>query len=185
MSRHADNARDRIIDAAEQVVIEDGTRNLTFDAVAEKSQISRGGLLYHFPDKESLLTAMLDRHVDRLNESRAKKRAQLPATPYREIAAHVLSALGDVKKHKVGSAAFFALAAHDPAMLAPFKQQYRKFMHDVTGKGLRFQRAAVIALATDGLRVLEFLSMSPFDEKERATIVEELLELAKKDHSSR
>jgi len=53
MSRHTENARERIIDVPEQVVIQNGARHLTFDALVAKSAVSRGGLLYHFPDKET------------------------------------------------------------------------------------------------------------------------------------
>ena len=52
-------------------------------------------------------------------------------------------------------------------------------MDDVTRNGLRLERAAVITLATDGLRLLELLSISPFSEKERSRIVEEMISLAK------
>ena len=45
--------RSQILDAAEAVVMRDGVRNLTLDAVAQQSSISKGGLLYHFPTKEA------------------------------------------------------------------------------------------------------------------------------------
>ena len=182
MGRHSDNAREKIIDIAEQVVIEHGARHLTFDVLAAKSGISRGGLLYHFPHKEALLKAMLDRHIERSAESRAKKRSELPKGAEREIVAHVLSALErKVKRQNVGATAFFALAAHDPGLLAPIKERYRTFMRELTRSGLRFDRAAAIALATDGLRLLEVLSMSPFDKEERSRIVGELIALAKEN----
>ena len=43
MGRPSDNTRERIIEAAEQVVIEAGTRHLTLEAVASKAGVSRGG----------------------------------------------------------------------------------------------------------------------------------------------
>ncbi len=180
MGRHSDSARERIIDVAEQVVIELGAGHLTFDAVAAKSGVSRGGLLYHFPDKKALLKAMLDRHIERSVENRKRKRAKVPEGVEREIVAHVLSMLElDSKRRRVGAEAFFALAAYDPGLLAPIKQRYRNFMKELTRGGLRFERAAVIALATDGLRLLEVLSISPFERRERSRIVGELLTLAK------
>ena len=180
MGRHSDNARERIIDAAEQVVIERGARHLTFDAVALKAVVSRGGLIYHFPDKEALLKGMLDRLLERAKESRAKKRAELAEGTEREIVAHVLSSLEkDDKAERARAAALLASGAHDPGLLAPIKKEYRTLMDDVTGNGLRFERAAVIALATDGLRLLELLSVSPFNKKERSSIVEEMISLAK------
>ncbi len=182
MGRHSDSARERIIDAADQVVIELGARHLTFDAVASKAGVSRGGLLYHFPDKEALLKGMLDRLVERANAGRTKKRAEIPEGTGRESIAHVLWSLEeDQRAVRAVAAALLASGAHDPGLLAPLKDEYRKFMDELTRDGLRFERAAVIALATDGLRLLELLSMSPFSKKERSSIVEELIRLAKEN----
>jgi AcrR family transcriptional regulator len=181
MSRHSDSARERIIDAAEEVVIGLGASHLTFDAVASKAGVSRGGLLYHFPDKKALLKGMLDRLVENSIESRMKKRAELAEGMEREIVANVLSlSEEDERTKRVRAAALFASGAHDPGLLAPMKKQYRKLMDDLTRDGLRFERAAVIALATDGLRLLELLLISPFNKEERRSIIEELISLARK-----
>jgi AcrR family transcriptional regulator len=186
MGRHSDSARERIIDAAEQVVIELGARHLTFDAVASKAGVSRGGLLYHFPDKEAILKGMLDRLMERTIERRARKRAELAEGTEREIVAHVLSSLEkDDKAERACAAALFASGAHDPGLLAPIKEEYGKLMDDFTRNGLRFERAAVIALATDGLRLLELLSISPFNEEERSRIVKEMISLAKRNKRAR
>ncbi len=179
MGRHADSARERIIDAAERVVIEFGARHLTFDAVAEKAGVSRGGLLYHFPDKVALLKAMLDRLIGRAKEGRARKRADLPDGTGREMVAYVLWSLQEEQTAvQAVAAALLASGAHDPSLLGPLKEEYRRFLDDLTREGLRFERAAVISLAIDGLRLLELLSMSPFDEDERGRIVKELKGLA-------
>jgi AcrR family transcriptional regulator len=180
MGRHADSARERIIDAAEQVVIDLGAGNLTFNSVASAAGVSRGGLLYHFPDKESLLKSMLDRLVTRTKEGRSKKRTQLPEGIDREIIAHVLSFLEEDDRTKtIAAAALFAIGAHDPGLLEPGREEYRKLMGELTKEGLRFERAAVIALATDGLRLLELLKISPFDKEQRSRIIGEMILLAK------
>ena len=56
-------ARDRILEAAERVVAEVGAARLTLDVVAQAAGVSKGGLLYHFPSKESLLGALAQRYV--------------------------------------------------------------------------------------------------------------------------
>lgn len=186
MGRHADSARERIIDAAEQVVIDLGARHLTFDAVAAKAGVSRGGLLYHFPDKEALLKGMLDRLLERAKEGRSRKRAELPDGVEREIIAHMLSFLNeDDRAKRIAAAALFALGAHDPGLLEPGKEEYRKLMDDITRDGLAFERAAVIALAVDGLRLLEVLRISPFNREQRRTIIEEMMSLAKEKKRKR
>jgi AcrR family transcriptional regulator len=185
MGRHADSARERIMDAAEQVVIELGAKHLTFDAVAARSGVSRGGLLYHFPDKKALLKGMIDRLVEHAKEDRIKKRAELPEGTERDLVAHVLSFLHDDEDTRRGhTAALFATGAHHPELLAPLKHEYRTFLEELTKNGLRLERAAVIALATDGLRLLECLSASPFTPEERTKIIEEMIMLAREHHKA-
>ncbi len=57
----ARNTRSQLLDAAEAVVAAEGVRALTLDAVAARSGISKGGLLYHFRSKEDLAAAMIER----------------------------------------------------------------------------------------------------------------------------
>lgn len=182
MGSHSDNARDRIIDAAEQVVIEAGARHLTLQSVASKAGISRGGLLYHFPDKEALLRGMLDRRRKHIAENRTKKRSTIQACPEREAAIYVLSLLDeDTGANRDISAAIIASGAHDPELLAPAREDHCRTIDELTRDGLSFERAAVIMLATSGLRFWEVLSMSPFNENDRRKIIKELLALAKEN----
>ena len=54
-------ARDAVLDAFEELLIDVGERAATLDAVAKRAGVSKGGLLYHFPNKEALITATLER----------------------------------------------------------------------------------------------------------------------------
>ncbi|UVJ40387.1 TetR/AcrR family transcriptional regulator [Arthrobacter sp. CJ23] len=58
-------ARDAVLDAFEALLIEVGERAATLDAVAKRAGVSKGGLLYHFPNKEALIGSLLER-MDRL-----------------------------------------------------------------------------------------------------------------------
>jgi len=183
MGRHLASARETIIDAAEDVVIETGARHMTLDAIAARAKVSRGGLLYHFPNKEALLRAMLERRVNVHTQSRKDLLASLSEGREREAIALVLSLLkGDEKVKKV-SAALLAAVAHDPRLLMPYRQEFRKIIDEMTEGGLRFERAAAIALAVDGLMFVEFLGLSPFDKKERGRIIKEIIALAKEEAS--
>lgn len=57
----ARSTRDRLLDAFEELLVGGGSRAATLDAVAARAEVSKGGLLYHFPSKDSLVTGMLDR----------------------------------------------------------------------------------------------------------------------------
>ena len=56
-------ARERILEAAERVVGDVGAARMTLEGVAQAAGVSKGGLLYHFPTKEALTEAMIERLV--------------------------------------------------------------------------------------------------------------------------
>ncbi|RUQ97627.1 TetR/AcrR family transcriptional regulator [Labedella endophytica] len=56
-----DSARDRILDAFEEVLVASGERAATLDAVAAAAGVSKGGLLYHFASKEALVDGLIER----------------------------------------------------------------------------------------------------------------------------
>jgi len=60
-------AREKVLDAFEAILIEDGERTATLDATAKSAGVSKGGLLYHFASKDELVAGLLQR-VERLAE---------------------------------------------------------------------------------------------------------------------
>jgi len=58
--------RERILDAALDVFAARGYRDSAVDEIAEASETSKGGVYFHFPGKEALFLALLDRTAVRL-----------------------------------------------------------------------------------------------------------------------
>jgi AcrR family transcriptional regulator len=151
---------------------------MTLDAVAARAGVSKGGLLYHFPTKDALLRAMLERFIKQIDETRKKKAKGLKEGPGREIKAFILSiADRDPKKEQIGSA-LLAAVAHDPELLQPARDDFRRRLAELTQSGFNFKRATIIFFAIHGLVLSELLSLSPLSNKERHELVEELLRLA-------
>ncbi len=167
-----------MLEAAEAIVLGNGARHMTLDAVAAKAGVSKGGLLYHFPTKEALLKAMLERLGRQLDETWGKKAKTLKPGPRREIKAFILAGSDrDPRKEQIGSA-LLAAGAHDPKLLRSAKNDFRRWLTDLMSSDLGFKRAAVIFFALHGLVMSELLSLSPLTEKERRDLVQELLRLA-------
>ncbi|MGO2111987.1 MAG: TetR/AcrR family transcriptional regulator [Pseudoclavibacter sp.] len=64
----AEGTRDRILDALEEILLADGAQAITLEAVAARAEVSKGGLLYHFPAKEQLLLGAVERLGARVDE---------------------------------------------------------------------------------------------------------------------
>lgn len=55
------STREKLLDTYETILIADGERAATLDAIAAGAGVSKGGLLYHFPSKDALVVGLLDR----------------------------------------------------------------------------------------------------------------------------
>ena len=60
------HTRDRILEAAEAVFGENGYHDAIVDEIGRRTSLSKGGLYFHFPSKEDLFFAVLDRLAERL-----------------------------------------------------------------------------------------------------------------------
>jgi AcrR family transcriptional regulator len=120
--------RRRILDAAVQVLTEQGHAGLTTSAVAERARITRGAQQHHFPRRDMLLAATVrhlsERHLEQL-------RSQVAAVPHGR--ARITRAL-DVVYEQYGGPLFtatleLALAAqHDPA-LRPLVAEHERMIN--------------------------------------------------------
>ncbi len=61
-----EHTRQRILEAAEQLFAEKGFHGTAMDEIVKTAKISKGGVYFHFPSKEKLFFAMLDRLADTL-----------------------------------------------------------------------------------------------------------------------
>lgn len=166
-----------IIDAAEAVVTESGASHMTLDAVAAKAKISKGGLLHHFPTKISLLKAMIDRRVSARQELIKKIYNELPEGPSRSVKAYVLSVLHRDRSYDRMGAPLLAAIAHNPPLVKPMREVVAEIYGEFESSGIKFERAAIIALAADALLFHDILSISPFTDEQRKKVTDELFTL--------
>lgn len=171
--------RERILEAADRVARERGVANLTLDLVAEQANVSKGGLLYHFTTKEALLRGMIDRAIDRY---RTFLRAAIDerGTDYRAyLKASVLARLGCDEGSEC-SRALFAAAANFPDMPERARQDVKEHFDRLRADPVRFEHAAILSLAIDGLHFLELLGFAPLTPEEREAVVARLLSEAER-----
>ena len=64
--RDKDATRQRLLDAAEQVFAEKGYHGTVVDDIIRVSDSSKGGFYFHFPNKQAIFLALVDKLVPRL-----------------------------------------------------------------------------------------------------------------------
>lgn len=70
-------ARPKLLDAFAQILIDQGERAATLEAVAAHAGVSKGGLLYHFGSKDALVEGLIQR-LDELVDQDVELMAQAP-----------------------------------------------------------------------------------------------------------
>lgn len=171
-------ARERVLEAAERVITDVGAARLTLDAVAQAAGVSKGGLLYHFPSKESLLGALAQRYVDSMDHCIGAAKDELKEGSSRDLKACILGVLGSDPRSKAMGAVLLATAANDLALLEVIRDRIAEYTAEIEANSTDFARAAIVSLAVDGLKMRESLRISPFTEAQREQIVNELLKIA-------
>lgn len=172
-------ARERILEAAERVVADIGAAQLTLDVVAQSAGVSKGGLLYHFPSKESLLGALAQRYVHSMEQCmECAKDSMSEHDRSRDLKACVAGILGSDPRSKAMGAALLATAANDLTLLEVIRERIASYTRELAASKADFSRAAIVTLAVDGLMMRESLRISPFSDTQREQIVNELLKIA-------
>ncbi|MCL5269245.1 MAG: TetR/AcrR family transcriptional regulator [bacterium] len=174
--------KEALLDAAEAIVLESGAAHLTLDAVAERSRISKGGLIYNFPTKEALLVAMIGRLIENLENRRERIRRELaPQNPSElMIEIKVLSSLVETDARR--SAAILAVIANRPDLMEPFRETLcDRFTKRILSEG-HPERSTILFFAAFGLHFAEMLSLPFLDPERRKKVYADLLSLARADN---
>lgn len=176
--------KDLMLDAAEAVVMDEGSGKLTLDAVAEHAGVSKGGVLYHFPTKEALLLAMMDRMIDRNHELRGEVLQEIPAGPGRELKAELQAHLVSKQEKARLCAGMLAAVAYEPKLMEAARNFHKERFSTHTGGKVGSERKALVLLAADGLFLLEMLQISPFSAAQRKALINELFTMAEEVSSA-
>lgn len=173
------SGKDAMLDAAEVVLTEQGAWRLTLDGVAEQAQVSKGGLLYHFPTKDALLQALVDRLANKAITKRVTRRESSGDDSEAVLKADVESCLLDNDRNPQLCAALISALANCPNLKEPIRSFHENRFSELGSLGLD-EDAAILLLAADGLMLMETLNVSPFTEEQRQGLVNAMLAMAER-----
>lgn len=133
---HSSSIKETIIHATLSVMLRDGLRNLSMDAVARESNLSKGGLFHHFHSKDELLAGLMHFVAEHMRQA-LTERAERDPHPGGWLRALVTLAFSDVEPRPADLtpaealllstlkerllASLLAIAAHDRTLLNPMK----------------------------------------------------------------
>jgi AcrR family transcriptional regulator len=156
--------RQQILHAAFALVRREGVARLTIEAVAQEAGLSKGGVLYHFRSKESLIQAMIVSLVERFAADIETTRREEPEderlAPGSWLRAYIRASAGPAGDDE-DTVALLAAVANDPPLLAPLQEQYARWQERSESDGVDPALATVIRLALDGLWMADLFGLAP------------------------
>jgi len=103
---------DAILSATIQVLLADGQERLTTTRVAYRAGVSVGTLYQYFPNKQALLRAVLERHLDEVVTAVERACEQCRGRALEDMASALITAFLDAKMKSVRtSAALYAISS--------------------------------------------------------------------------
>jgi len=118
-----------ISEATIQVLLSQGADRLTTTRVAERAGVSVGTLYQYYPNKESLLFAVLEDHLNKVTAAVETACEQASHKPLSEMIRTVVEAFVDAKMERTDiSVALYQIAANvgGPALIKNAGQRQRK-----------------------------------------------------------
>jgi len=172
--------REAILRAADRVVVEGGVSGMSLEAVAREAGISKGGLLYHFPSKEALISGMIGRLIEGFREALGRELArERGSSSGRWSRAYARASFAEDRWYLRVSAGLLAAVAEDPALLDPLRRGFEDGQRWAERDGIDSSVGTLVRLAADGLFFAELFGFAPPEGRLRERVLEALLSLTK------
>lgn len=156
--------RERIVEAALEVIAEHGVAGATYRSVAEAADVPLGSMTYHFPTRDDLLHAAFSRLADTMHARFDRILADIgPDEDPREGVVRIITTQGEgYGRDMVLSAELYALAVREP--------RYRELIQDwmlrsraSLARHFPPELAPMIDALQEGLILHSHISTEPFD----------------------
>jgi AcrR family transcriptional regulator len=173
-------ARQRVLDAARRIVQERGAGHLTFEELARVSEVTRGGITYHFPTKEDLLRGLIEADIEQW-ESASLPPEDMPDACRCPRTAAVLGQLrchlSEDEGHKRFVSGMLSAGMVDDSLLDPVRVAQARDFADWTWDEADLRRYLLLA-AAEGLFWQDVFNLNPVpvDKRKRLkALIERLL----------
>ncbi|MCP4416416.1 MAG: TetR/AcrR family transcriptional regulator [Chloroflexi bacterium] len=179
MRQQSRETRQKIFEACSRILQTDGLTNLTLESVAGEAGLSKGGLLYHFPNKETLVEALFEYH-NNIFETRLQELAEAEGNEtgawLRAYAKASIEQISDLDNASLYAGLFAAEERYASAHQL-MRQKYINWQQQVENCDLDPTLATLVRLAVDGLWFSEMHRYAPPDLECREQIIQLIMNM--------
>ncbi len=166
----ATHRRQQLLDAAAGLVLKKGTVALTLDAVAEAAHVSKGGLLYYFDSKNSLLEALADYLAEQLQ---FEVERQAAGGSLAKAYLQVVSRMGELPKHEQVYKALTIICTAQPELAGRVRSRLHLSETSATPAEASLEELH-LRLVADGMWLADLFSCYEISPEQRAALLRKL-----------
>jgi AcrR family transcriptional regulator len=174
MPRVYSSARDKILDATERVILRDGPRGVSVDAVLAESGMSKGGFFHHFPTKAALLAGLLERLSRSVEVIAAASMRGDSRRRGRALRAQIAGAFdlppGERERTRTLVLALIAGVIESPEVAAQARKANRDALATASDEGIDRGAALCVHLALDGYVLGEIFKTIKLDRDDQEAL---------------
>ena len=160
-----------------------GPGGFVLDAIAADAGVSKGGLLYHFRSKETLVTGLLDRMLDHLDSELAALAAADPEPVGAWTRSYLASTVTDTGKPADNSAqlmaGILATLGRDASHLEAVRARFASWHARLGSDGIDRGAATLVRLAADGLWLSALLGLPGLEPELGPEVIRTLRDLTR------
>ena len=173
------HTREHILLVAGQVILTQGVSALTLETVAQAAGVSKGGLLYYFPNKVALLQGMIDSYLESFN-NQVEELSQTLDGNGRWVKAFVIISFDDSLEPLIVATAIVTLV-NTPDLLRQIQQQSLQWRQRALSEGIDPLALSLIFAATDGTWYAKGFGIAILNTDERSALRNYLLNLIEEE----
>ncbi|RYX98095.1 MAG: TetR/AcrR family transcriptional regulator [Comamonadaceae bacterium] len=174
--KRPDLIRHNLLDAALQIVVEEGPQAVTLDAVARRADVTKGGLQHHFPNKQALLDTLFDCLFHDFEGDLQKAIEAEPDTPGRHARAYIRLAFAS-HADTPSQRALLLLGLSWPPYAQRWRESCAKALLADGADPETADRLLLCRIAADGLWTSQITGSYALDEQRRDNLLQMLLRL--------
>lgn len=168
--RGSSRRRQQLLDAAALLVIKKGAANLTLDGVSEAAHVSKGGLLYYFDSKYSLLEALVDHLAEQLQ---LEVEAQAAGDSLAKAYLLVVARMGALPKDQQVFKALTLICTAHPELTGRVRARLQLSQHEALSGDAALEELH-LRLVADGMWLADLCGCYEIRPEQRAALLQKL-----------
>ncbi|GKU79455.1 TetR/AcrR family transcriptional regulator [Paenibacillus sp. L3-i20] len=179
MDSKATLKRKHILESATKFILTEDFQSLTLDAVAKEAGVSKGGLLYHFPNKEELLKGLTLYIFEQFNALFDSFAQNDPDESGKWCRAYIQASRVDLEQNAALTVGVMSATLLQPFIVESMSHNYSYLLRRLDSDDLDPATVSIIRLTIDGMYYSVLYKIEPLNKELLEEVMSRLMSMTR------